>query len=251
MFCTVKRKKNKYAVYLSERVREDGKVKSKDKYIFTLEAQEIENGAYEERLTFSSLTEEEKKLIIRKLGNMEVTLHDTTNKGRNSSVDKSLHDTARIEIEVADNNKVIEYKFYVEGVLVVKFDSVDFEHSRLYIISRVFVDECKAKGLDIDSKPVDEISDTIFDLWEYHQDIKAREDKVRQEAYTYYENTIFALQMKIAELQSNSSRTLLHTTTDPMKVKKIYRALASKLHPDNGGSDELMQMLNELKNMIN
>lgn len=245
MFCTIRRTKNKYAVYLSERVREGGKVKSKDKYIFSLKPEEIENGTYEERLSFLALTEEEKKLVIRKLGDMEVSLHDTTK-------DKPLHSTTRVDIVAKVEDKALEYRFFINDMFVVKFDSIDFEHSRLSIISRVFVDECKSKDLDIDSEPVDEISNIVFDLWKYHQSIKDREDKVRQEAAAYYENTIYALQMKIAELQYNSSGVKSRTTTaDPMKVKKIYRALASKLHPDNGGSDELMQMLNELKSMIN
>lgn len=244
MFCTVKKNKNKYVVYLSERVREGGKVKSKDKYLFTLKDEEIENRAYGERIQFSCLSEDEKQLVRDKLDGIVTPLQATTES-------ESLHNTTRVDIIGEVEHKVLEYHFFINDIFVVKFDSLDFEHARLSIISRVFVDECKAKGLDVDSKPVDKISDTIFDLWGYHQSIKAREDKVRQEAAAYYENTILALQLKIAELQNNSSRTSPHTTTDAMKVKKIYRALASKLHPDNGGSDELMQMLNELKDMIN
>lgn len=243
MFCTVKKNGNKYAVYLSERVRENGKVKSRDKYIFSLKAEEVENGTYEERLSFSTLTDKEQKLIICKLGNMEVTLHDTTK-------DKSLHTTTRVDIVGVVEHEVLEYYFFINDIFIVKFDSLDFEHARISIISKVFKDECESKSFNSNDEKLDKLYDTILDLYQYHHSIKGREDKVRQEARTYYENTILALQMKIAELQNNSGRTSLHTTTDPMKVKKIYRALASKLHPDNGGSDELMQMLNELKEMI-
>lgn len=247
MFCTVKKNRNKYAVYLSERVREDGKVKSKDKYIFSLESKEIENGAYEERLSFSTLTEEEKKLIIRKLGDMEVTLHDTTK-------DKSLHGTtgARVEfeIEVANDCRFITYNFYAGDVLVYDLCDFQFEKMGLGQIMIGIGSLIKEKGIT-DRKTIESLKTKTIDIYEYYDDLKKKREVERSKVASYYENTIFALQMKIAELQSNSSRTSLHTTTDTMKVKKIYRALASKLHPDNGGSDELMQMLNELKGMIN
>lgn len=246
MFCTVKRTKNKYAVYLSERVRENGKVKSKDKYIFSLEPQEIENGTYEERLSFSALTDEEQKIIMRKLGSMEVTLHDTTEH-------KPLHTTtgARVEfeIEVTNDTRCITYNFYVGDVLIYDLCDFQFEVMKLGKIMISIGRIIEEKGIT-DKETIAILREKTIDIYEYYDELKKKREAERAATASYYENTIFALRLKIAELQNNSGNTSLHATTNPMKVKKLYRALASKLHPDNGGSDELMQMLNELKDMV-
>lgn len=246
MFCTVKKNRNKYAVYLSERVREDGKVKSKDKYIFSLKAEEIKNRAYEDRLIYTALSDEEKGLVISKLNSIDVSLHDTTK-------DKPLHTTtgARVEfkIEVADGCRFIDYEFYAGDTLVYSLCDTQFEVMQLGRLMIAANSLFREKGIT-DKKAIEYLKEKTIDIYEYYDDLKKKREAERSEVARYYENTIFALQMKIAELQ-NSSGVKRNTTTDPMKVKKIYRALASKLHPDNGGSDELMQMLNELKDMIN
>lgn len=247
MFCTVKKNKNKYVVYLSERVREGGKVKSRDKYLFTLKAEEIENRAYSERIQFSCLSEDEKQLIRDKLDGIVTPLQATTES-------KSLHNTtgARIEFEikVANDCRFIAYKFYAGDILICELCDFEFECIGLGAIMIGINSLIKEKGVT-NKKTIEYLKVKAIDIYEYYDESKRKREAERSEAAAYYENTILALQLKIAELQNNSSRTSLHTTTDTMKVKKIYRALASKLHPDNGGSDELMQMLNELKDMIN
>ncbi len=241
----MKQKQNRYVVYLSERVREGERVRSKDKYLFSLNVEELENRTYNDKVQFTALSDEEKGLVINKLDSINVPLQATAN-------NVPLHNTTRIEAKVTDCDKVIGYDFYVEDKLVRSFDSLDLENARISFLCKVLLAECKEQGIDADSLVAKDISDELINLWEYHRSIKEREDKARQEACTYYENTILSLQMKIAELQYFGSGIGKHTTADTMKVKKIYRALASSLHPDNeGGSHELMQMLNELKDMIN
>lgn len=247
MFCTVKKNGNKYAVYLSERIRENGKVKSKDKYLFTLKTEEIQNKAYEDRLQYTALSDEEKGLVISKLNNMDVSLYDTTK-------DKPLHTTtgARVEfkIEVVDDCRFIDYEFYAGDTLVYSLCDSQFEVMKLGQLMMAVRSLFKENGIT-DEKAIGYLKEKTIDIYEYYADLKKKREAERSEVANYYKNTIFALQMKIAELQSNSSSVKRNTTTDITKVKKIYRALASKLHPDNGGSDELMQMLNELKDMIN
>ncbi len=247
MFCTVKQNKNKYVVYLSERVREDGKVKSNDKYLFSLKAEEIENKAYYDKVQYTSLSDEEKQLVISKLESMSIPLHDTTE-------EKTLHTTtvARVEfeIEVVNDCRFINYNFYAGDVLVYDLSDFQFEKMGLGQILIGIGSLIKEKGIT-DRKTIEYLKTRTIDIYEYYDDEKRKREAERSTVASYYENTIFALQMKIAELE-NSSGSIKHTTTtDQTKVKKIYRALANKLHPDNGGSDELMQMLNELKDMIN
>lgn len=243
MFCTVKQNKNKYAVYLSERVREDGKVKSNDKYLFSLKAEEIENKAYYDKVQYTSLSDEEKQLVINKLDSMNISLHITTD-------NIPIQDTTRIDLRV-EIPEVLTYDVYVKGVLIRTYDSLDMEHTRMGIIAITFRDACIENGIDTDCNEVSKAFEWLLNLRKYHQEKKKEIEQAKIEAAAYYENTIMALRIKIAELE-NSSGSIKHTTTtDQTKVKKIYRALANKLHPDNGGSDELMQMLNELKGMVN
>ena len=254
MFCTVKHNKNKYVVYLSERVREGGKVKSKDKYLFSLEPHEIENKAYIEWSQYTALSEKVKELVFNKLNNISVPLHNTTRNEplQATTQEKSLHITTGIEVGFDNTYKVVEYNVYIKGKFIRRYDSLDMENVRLGIIMITFREECKNHGIDTSCDDACEVADILINLYEYHQDKKKEIEKVREETANYYTNTILALQLKIAELENNCSGSRRNvTTSNPTRVKKIYRALANKLHPDNGGSDELMQMLNELKDMIN
>ena len=198
MFCTVKQNKNKYAVYLSERVRESGRVKSKDKYLFSLEPQEIENKAYIEWLQYTALSDEEQQLVFNKLNTIDVSLHNTTrNKPLQATTqEKPLHITTGIEVDFDNTYKVVEYNVYIKGKFIRQYDSLDMENSRLGIIMITLREECKENGIDTSCDDACKVADMLINLHEYHQDKKKEIEQIRKETADYYTNTILALQLK-------------------------------------------------------
>ncbi|MDF2612871.1 MAG: hypothetical protein K0S71_657 [Clostridia bacterium] len=252
MFCTIRKRDRKvagdsvYNIYLSERKRENGKVKSKDIFIMSISSSDIQNDLYKERVKWLSIGQEEKQLILDKLSSINVPLQDTTQ-------DIPLQTTTRVELEIVcdDGMRNLVYKFYVGGVFIRSFDDVDLEHCRISLIMKCFKEAMSEQGIT-DKKVIAELSDKLIDVWEYHKDVKEKKAAEIKATADYFTNIIQSLQLELAMSKANNGSVLNHITTDRSRLKKIYKTLSTKLHPDNpSGSVEAMQMLNELKEIMN
>ncbi len=241
MFCTIKSRESKrngvvYNIYTSERHRVNGKVKSKDTFITSISEADIRNDAYKEKVEWLSIGQEAKQLILNKLSSINIPLQTTT----------------RVEFEIVctDGTRDIIYNFYVGNVFIRSFDDVDLEHCRIGLIMKCFKEAVAEQGIT-DKKLINELCDKVLDIWEYHKDVKEKKMTEIKATTDYFTNIIQSLQLELAIAKANIGSVSNNITTDKSRLKKIYKALSVKLHPDNlSGSVEAMQMLNELKELM-
>ena len=80
-----------------------------------------------------------------------------------------------------------------------------------------------------------------------HMEEKAKEERQRQEQYKNYSNNYDY--SKMFSSSSSSGNKLIDgiAKLDTVKKKNIYKALSKQLHPDLGGTTELMQFVTDLK----
>lgn len=87
---------------------------------------------------------------------------------------------------------------------------------------------------------------------EYLEQLRQSYSSYQEDTYSNYKDSSYQdynwSNYGNGSYQRNSSST--HTASDEKELKKIYKKLSIKLHPDNGGSEELMQMLNRLKEIV-
>lgn len=248
MYCTIKQKKGKkgvisYSIYLSERKRIQGKVKSSDIYIMTLHEEDIRKQGYIPKVEYLSISQEERQMILDKISKLDIPLQDTT-------YDKPLQTTTRVEFEikVIDGSRYVGYKCYIADRLIREFDEIDFMYCRVNILMKVLEENIAEKGIT-DKELIIELKDKVLNIWEYYDDMKGRREAEKQANDNYYEEIIRNLQIELAYARGNNARSSFdNVTTDKEKLRTVYKKLSIKLHPDNpGGSVEAMQMLNELK----
>lgn len=252
MFCTIRKRERKtgekvYNIYLSERIRVNGKIKSNDRFIVSLSEQEVRSGDYIPKINNLSLNAEEVPLILDKVKSIEVPVvankHITTNN----------RPYVEIGIEVLGDIREVTYSFYIGDTLVRQFDDTDFSMGvRISFMAKLLDEAMKEKG--VYSK---ENSNTLFDklseIYFWYKDNKAKKEAEIKAISENFTSIIQSLQVELAAARmsnpSKGSYTNSNITTDTKAFKKIYKILAKNCHPDNqNGSEELMQVVNDLKN---
>lgn len=251
MYCTIKQRKNRkgvvsYAVYLSERKRVNGKVKSSDTYVMSLHEEDIQTKGYIPKVEYLAISQEEKQMILDKLSSIDVPLHNTTDS-------KPLHTTTRIEFDIScvDDSRFISYKCYIGDVFIREIEDFFFTHCRISVVMKVLKDDIAEKGIT-DKALIDELTDKVFEIWYYYKDMKEKKEAEIQGNANYYAEIIQNLQIELAYARANNNCSASNNaTTDKTNLRKAYKKLSAKLHPDNpNGSVEAMQMLNEFKEAL-
>lgn len=251
MYCTIKQRKNRkgvtsYAVYLSERKRINGKVKSSDTYIMSLHEDDIQTGGYVPKVEYLSISQEEKQLILDKLSKLDVPLHATIDS-------EPLHTTTRVEVEIGDidGTRYVGYKCYIGDTFIKEIEDIFFIHCRVSVLMKTLKDDIAEKGIT-DKALIDDLTDKIFEIWYYYKDMKERKDAEIQANANYFTEIIRNLQIELAYARADSNCSVSNNATiDKTNLRKAYKKLSAKLHPDNpSGSVEAMQMLNELKEAL-
>lgn len=243
MFCTIRERKNKYKqtsynVLLCERKKEDGKVKSSDKFIVTLTEEQVRSGEYILILNELDISDSERKIITTKVDKLYEKVISSYNKGMESDI------TIKVSFQMYNDRRYAVYDIFINRKYILYLDETDF-------LSKNFESILRTVSIILKQESIDELlqQECLARIKEIHLQYKFQQQQV-DEAFEKGKDLGYNIAYKELEQTVLGDRKRNSSNLDKGHLKKIFRVMSKEFHPDSGGSEEIMVTINTLKEQL-